>query len=175
MESKPVSNFQSSSGGGRSRFLLLLYSASEKNWKDETCPLSFTVQKINNERTVSHTNNQAGAVMCFPGRLVHSHRPERCVLPRLHHPKTKQIPTFLIPFGYSLAPSTFSRCVETALEPLCWIGMRVLFYLDDLHLLARSGGGGRAVLQKAKLVMHLSSNKVEKEFSSPLPECNSSE
>lgn len=37
------------------------------------------------------------------------------------------------------------------------------------------GGGGRAVLQKAKLVMHLSSNKVEKEFSSPLPECNSSE
>jgi len=40
-----------------------------------------------------------------------------------------------LPFGYSLAPRTFSKCVETALEPLHRGGMRVLFYLDDLLLL----------------------------------------
>ncbi|XP_028255153.1 GTPase IMAP family member 4-like [Parambassis ranga] len=42
-----------------------------------------------------------------------------------------------LPFGYSLAPRTFSKCVEAALRPLHMSGMRVLFYLDDLLLLAR--------------------------------------
>ncbi|KAK2902453.1 hypothetical protein Q8A73_012199 [Channa argus] len=41
-----------------------------------------------------------------------------------------------LPFGYSLAPRTFSKCLETALAPLRAAGMRVLFYLDDLLLLA---------------------------------------
>ncbi|KAK2895968.1 hypothetical protein Q8A73_015456 [Channa argus] len=43
-----------------------------------------------------------------------------------------------LPFGYSLAPRTFSKCLETALAPLRAAGMRVLFYLDDLLLLAPS-------------------------------------
>ena len=33
-----------------------------------------------------------------------------------------------LPFGYLLASHTFSKCVETALEPLCRKGIRVLFY-----------------------------------------------
>ncbi|XP_033980402.1 uncharacterized protein LOC117477766 [Trematomus bernacchii] len=60
-----------------------------------------------------------------------------------------------LPFGYSLAPRTFSKCVETALEPLHRGGMRVLFYLDDLLLLARSKK--EAALQTVQLVSHLSS------------------
>ncbi|XP_053289751.1 LOW QUALITY PROTEIN: uncharacterized protein LOC128450365 [Pleuronectes platessa] len=60
-----------------------------------------------------------------------------------------------LPFGYSLAPRTFSKCVETALEPLHRTGMRVLFYLDDLLLLARSRE--EAALQTKTLVCHLSS------------------
>ena len=60
-----------------------------------------------------------------------------------------------LPFGYSLAPRTFSKCVETALEPLRRTGMRVLFYLDDLLLLARSRE--EAALQTKTLVCHLSS------------------
>ena len=35
-----------------------------------------------------------------------------------------------LPFGYS--ELTFSKCVATALQPLCARGMRVFFYLDDL-------------------------------------------
>ena len=43
-----------------------------------------------------------------------------------------------LPFGYSLAPRTFSKCVETALEPLRRQGKRILFYLDDLLILSNS-------------------------------------
>lgn len=56
-----------------------------------------------------------------------------------------------MPFSYSLAPRTFSRCVEMALEPLRKLRMRVLFYLDDLLLLAHSKE------EAVKLVLHLSS------------------
>lgn len=57
-----------------------------------------------------------------------------------------------LPFGYSLAPRTFSKCVETALQPLRRMGMRVLFYLHDLLLLARSRQ--EAALQMKRLVTH---------------------
>ncbi|XP_059892735.1 uncharacterized protein LOC132446441 [Gadus macrocephalus] len=43
-----------------------------------------------------------------------------------------------LPFGNSLAPRTFSKCVETALEPLRRQGKRILFYLDDLLILSNS-------------------------------------
>ncbi|KAK5932171.1 hypothetical protein CgunFtcFv8_003898 [Champsocephalus gunnari] len=74
-----------------------------------------------------------------------------------------------LPFGYSLAPRTFSKCVETALEPLRRGGMRVLFYLDDLLLLARSRE--EAALQTVQLVSHLSSLGfiINWEKSCPLP------
>ncbi|KAI3360259.1 hypothetical protein L3Q82_014572 [Scortum barcoo] len=74
-----------------------------------------------------------------------------------------------LPFGYSLAPRTFSRCVETALEPLRRTGMRVLFYLDDLLLLARSKE--EAAMQTMTLVVHLSNLgfAINWKKSSPLP------
>ena len=59
-----------------------------------------------------------------------------------------------LPFGYSLAPRTFSKCVETALQPLHKKGMRVVFYLDDLLLLARSET--EALVQTTELLSHLS-------------------
>ena len=47
-----------------------------------------------------------------------------------------------LPFGYSLAPRTFSKCVETALGPLRrqdHSGVRErVFYLDDLLILSNS-------------------------------------
>ena len=44
-----------------------------------------------------------------------------------------------LPFGYSLSPHTFSKCVATALQPLHAQGMRVFFYIDDLIVMAGSG------------------------------------
>ncbi len=42
----------------------------------------------------------------------------------------------LLPFSYSLVPRTFSKCVEMALKQLGRKGIRVLFYLDDLIVMA---------------------------------------
>nr|XP_013888376.1 PREDICTED: uncharacterized protein LOC106535818 [Austrofundulus limnaeus] len=44
----------------------------------------------------------------------------------------------VLPFGLSLAPCTFSKCVEVALSPLREIGVRLLAYLDDWALIASS-------------------------------------
>lgn len=43
-----------------------------------------------------------------------------------------------LPFGYSLAPRTFSKCVDAALEPLRRRGLRILTYIDDWLILAPS-------------------------------------
>lgn len=42
-----------------------------------------------------------------------------------------------LPFGCSLAPCTFSKCVEVALQLLQEGDMRIFFYLDNLIILAR--------------------------------------
>ncbi|XP_028306693.1 uncharacterized protein LOC114465708 [Gouania willdenowi] len=44
----------------------------------------------------------------------------------------------VLPFALSLAPRTFTKCVEAALAPLREKGVRVLAYLDDWALLASS-------------------------------------
>lgn len=44
----------------------------------------------------------------------------------------------VLPFGLSLSPCVFTRCMQVALEPLQWEGMLILPYLDDWLLCARS-------------------------------------
>lgn len=42
------------------------------------------------------------------------------------------------PFGYLLAPLTFSRCVGVMLQPLRNKDMRVFFYLGNVIIMART-------------------------------------
>ncbi|KAL0176639.1 hypothetical protein M9458_028969, partial [Cirrhinus mrigala] len=44
----------------------------------------------------------------------------------------------VLPFGLSLAPRTFTKCMDTALLPLRQKGIRILNYLDDWLVLAQS-------------------------------------
>ncbi|KAI2668545.1 Gag-Pro-Pol polyprotein [Labeo rohita] len=59
----------------------------------------------------------------------------------------------VLPFGLSLAPRTFTKCMDAALVPLRQKGIRVLNYLDDWLILAQS----EAVLisHRALLLSHL--------------------
>ena len=77
--------------------------------------------------------------------------------------------TLCLPFGYSLAPHTFSKCVETALEPLRRQGKRILFYLDDLLILSNSEETARR--DTMLVINHLSflGFAINWEKSSPLP------
>ncbi len=44
----------------------------------------------------------------------------------------------VLPFGLSLAPHTFTQCMDAALSPLRQMGIRILNYLDDWLILAQS-------------------------------------
>ncbi|XP_067233771.1 uncharacterized protein [Chanodichthys erythropterus] len=44
----------------------------------------------------------------------------------------------VLPFGLSLSPRTFTKCVDAALAPLRLQGIRVLNYIDDWLILAQS-------------------------------------
>ncbi len=59
----------------------------------------------------------------------------------------------VLPFGLSLAPRTFTRCMDAALSPLRQMEIRILNYLDDWLILAQS----QAVLasHKTLLLSHL--------------------
>ncbi len=59
----------------------------------------------------------------------------------------------VLPFGISLAPRTFTRCMDAVLGPLRREGIRILNYLDDWLVCARSEGQcSRAV---TRLLQHL--------------------
>ncbi len=44
----------------------------------------------------------------------------------------------VLPFGLSLAPRTFTKCMDAALSPLRQMGIRILNYLDDWLILTQS-------------------------------------
>ena len=60
----------------------------------------------------------------------------------------------VLPFGYALAPRTFSLVLQTALEPLLRRGITVRYYLDDL--LVQSSSRLQAMLDSEAVVHHLS-------------------
>jgi len=44
----------------------------------------------------------------------------------------------VLPFGLALLPHTFSKCMDAALAPLSLQGIRILNYIDDWLILAKS-------------------------------------
>ncbi len=92
----------------------------------------------------------------MPRGLVHVAGSERCVLSHSGSPITDDswdshskgwtYQYKVLPFGLSLAPRTFTQCMDAALSPLRLMGIRILNYLDDWLILAQS----QAVLTSQK-------------------------
>ena len=61
----------------------------------------------------------------------------------------------VLPFGMSLSPRVFVRCVETALAPLRQQGLRVASYIDDWLLCA--GSAQEASQNTARVLSHVTS------------------
>ncbi|KAL0168644.1 hypothetical protein M9458_036866, partial [Cirrhinus mrigala] len=59
-----------------------------------------------------------------------------------------------LPFGLSLAPRTFTKCMDAALSPLRQKGMRILNYLNDWLILAQSED--ELLSHRSFLLSHLS-------------------
>ncbi len=59
----------------------------------------------------------------------------------------------VLPFGLSLAPRTFTRCMDAALSPLRQMGICMLNYLDKWLILAQSQAVSTS--QKTLLLSHL--------------------
>ncbi len=57
----------------------------------------------------------------------------------------------VLPFGLSMTPHTFTRCMDTALSPLRQMGIHILNYLTDWLILAQS----QATSHKNLLLSHL--------------------
>ncbi len=84
----------------------------------------------------------------MPRGLVHVTGSERLLLSYPGSPHHRRFLIFafegvayqykVLPFGPSLAPCTFTRCMDAALFPLRQIGIRILNYLDDWLILAQS-------------------------------------
>lgn len=93
-------------------------------------------------KCISLAHHRARVRACLSQRLVHSNR---CVPINPKHRKFMQFWFQGVqfqynrwPFGFSLAPQTFSKCVESSLEPIRRRKFRVLFCLDDLILMSSS-------------------------------------
>lgn len=59
----------------------------------------------------------------------------------------------VIPFGLSLAPRVFSKCVESALAPLRSRGVRIFSYIDDYLVCSQSRE--RALTDTSAVICHL--------------------
>ncbi len=73
-------------------------------------------------------------------------------------------------FGLSLAPRTFTRCMDAALSPLRQMGNRILNYLDDWLILAQS----EAILtsHKTLLLSHLDRLGLRVNFAKSILSCS---
>ncbi len=109
--------------------------------KSEQVFKTSTIQEINYSKIYSN-------IGCTSGGLVCMHRPERCFfqisiweghrrfLRSAFSGRVFQF--YLLTIGLSLAPRTFTRCMDAALAPLRHQGVRILNYLDDWLVCAQS-------------------------------------
>ncbi len=97
---------------------------------------------------------------------------ERCLLSHPDCPHHQQFLRFafegvaynymVLPFGLSLAPRTFTKCMDAALSPLTQMGIRILNYLNDWLILAQSED--ELLSHRSVLLSHLEEARTQGQF-----------
>ncbi len=152
-----------SSSPERVRLLQPLLPCPQKRRRPKTYSRSQIPELCPDEKVVQDDHFETDPPANMPRGLVHVTGSERCVFSHPGCPRHRQFLRFafegvayqykVLPFGLSLAPRTFTRCMDAALSPLRQMEIRTLNYLDDWLILAQS----QAVLasHKTLLLSHL--------------------
>ncbi len=134
----------------RVRLLQPLLPRPQKGWRPPAHPRSQTPESRPHETAVQDDHAEADPLADSHRGLVLYSGPERHIL---SHPDSPPSQTILeirlrgsgLPVHgptlwavSSLAPRTFTKCMDAALSPLRQMGIRILNYLDDWLILAQS-------------------------------------
>ncbi len=130
------------------RFFQLLLPCSKKGRRPETHSGSAAPEPFPLQREVQDADDEDDHVSDSRRGLVCHYQPEGFIFSHPGRPATQEVPTaclwreglpiLVLPFGLALAPRTFTKCMDAALPPLRFQGIRVLNYLDDWLILAHS-------------------------------------
>ena len=156
-------NTSGSDFGGEQRLVQPLFRCPEERGGTTSDPRPACIKQIPAVLQVQNADTQTATERCQYGRLVCDDRSNRRILPCSDPPAPQQFLRFafegtayeylVLPFGLSLAPRTFSKCVEAALAPLREKGVRILAYLDDWALVASSKE--QAAVQLSLVLSHI--------------------
>ncbi len=124
-----------------------LHHPQKRQWP-VTCFRSQTPELRHDEKVVQDDHFETDPLANMPRGLVHVAGSERRLLSHPGSPHHRRFLRFafegvayqykVLPFGLSLAPHTFTRCMDATLSPLLQMGIRILNYLDDWLILAQS-------------------------------------
>ncbi len=132
----------------RVRLLQPLLPRPQKGWRPPAHPRSQTPESHPHEMAVQDDHAEADLLADSHRGLVLFSGPERRIFHIQIAPHHRRFLRFafegvayqytVLPFGLSLAPRTFTKCMDAALSPLRQMGIRILNYLDDWLILAQS-------------------------------------
>ncbi len=136
------------SSSERVRLLQPLLPRPQKGWRPPAHPRSQTPESCPHETAVQDDHAEADPFADSHRGLVLFSGPERRILSHPDSPHHRRFLRFafkgvayqytVLPFGLSLTPRTFTKCMDTARSPLRQMRIRILNYLDDWLILAQS-------------------------------------
>ncbi len=125
-----------SSSFERVRLLQPLLPRPQKGWRPPAHPRSQTPESRPHETAVQDDHAEADPLADSHRGLVLFSGPERRILSHPDSPHHRRFLRFafegvayqytVLPFGLSLAPRTFTKCMDVALSPLRRMGIRIL-------------------------------------------------
>ncbi|XDV51917.1 hypothetical protein PO909_020709 [Leuciscus waleckii] len=121
------------------RVLQPVLHSSQEGWGVASNNRSQALESFSEEIQVQDAHNSSHRESDPVRGLVRHDRSKGRILPYFHPSMSQEVPEVrFLPFGLALSPRTFTKCMDAVLAPLRLQGIRVLNYIDDWLILARS-------------------------------------